>query len=482
MKNLTLFVASTLIASAALADDWADAERLFEYAEDNFPEFFRPAGADTFEWAGYLLRHYSQTQNYLGIAQGAVSVYGPSFGSGSEILSVGQISDYIALSPVVDSGQENCFDNREVIACPGSGETFGGQDAEHAGHAPNYVDHGDGTLTDSVTDLMWQRSADSDGDGDIDAADKLSYTQAQSYCEDLSLAGYDDWRLPDIKQLYSLIDFRGIDPSGYTGSDSTGLVPFIDSGFFAFSYGDTLAGERIIDAQYASSTLYAAYVDNDAEAMLFGVNFADGRIKSYGLNLFGRDKVFYVICVRGNARYGGNDFVDHGDGTISDQASGLMWARADSGQGRDWAATLDWVARQNAASYLGYDDWRLPNAKELQGLVDYRRSADSSASAAIDPLFAVSDIVNEAGVADFPAYWTSTTHRNWSQMPGMAAVYVNFGRSMGYIDGAWVDIHGAGAQRSDPKQGDPADYPSGRGPQGDAVRIANYARLLRDLD
>jgi hypothetical protein len=85
-------------------------------------------------------------------------------------------------------------------------------------------------------------------------------------------------------------------------------------------------------------------------------------------------------------------------------------------------------------------------------------------------------------VADFPAYWTSTTHRNWSQMPGMAAVYVNFGRSMGYIDGAWVDIHGAGAQRSDPKQGDPADYPSGRGPQGDAVRIANYARLLRDLD
>ena len=38
---------------------------------------------------------------------------------------------------------------------------------------------------------------------------------------------------------------------------------------------------------------------------------------------------------------------------------------------------------------------------------------------------------------------------------------------------------GAGAQRSDPKRGDPADYPRGRGPQGDAIRILNYARCVR---
>ena len=45
-----------------------------------------------------------------------------------------------------------------------------------------------------------------------------------------------------------------------------------------------------------------------------------------------------------------------------------------------------------------------------------------------------------------------------------------------------VDVHGAGAQRSDPKTGDPADYPYGHGPQGDVIRIYNYVRLVRNAD
>jgi hypothetical protein len=39
--------------------------------------------------------------------------------------------------------------------------------------------------------------------------------------------------------------------------------------------------------------------------------------------------------------------------------------------------------------------------------------------------------------------------------------------------------HGAGAQRSDPKSGDPTDWPTGHGPQGDAIRIYNYVRCTR---
>ncbi len=45
----------------------------------------------------------------------------------------------------------------------------------------------------------------------------------------------------------------------------------------------------------------------------------------------------------------------------------------------------------------------------------------------------------------------------------------------------YVDVHGAGAQRSDPKSGDPADFPHGRGPQGDVIRIFNFVRLVRTL-
>jgi hypothetical protein len=51
---------------------------------------------------------------------------------------------------------------------------------------------------------------------------------------------------------------------------------------------------------------------------------------------------------------------------------------------------------------------------------------------------------------------------------------------MGNMNGQWMDVHGAGAQRSDPKVGDTADWPQGHGPQGDAIRIENFVRLVRD--
>ena len=385
--------------------------------------------------------------------------------------------------PIVDTGQGACYDDSGVITCPAEGAAFYGQDAQYTGNTPNYTNNGDGTVTDNVTGLIWQQSADTDGDGDIDAADKMAYESANLYCENLSYAGYDDWQLPSIKQLYSLIDFSGVDPSGYEGSDTSGLVPFIDTDYFDFAYGDTNAGERIIDSQYASSTLYVA---NTGEQLLFGVNFADGRIKGYGLSLFGRDKTFYVAYIRENSSYGVNDFSDNSDGTITDNATGLMWSQDDSGSdapnGLNWEEALAYVEAQNETNYLGNSDWRLPDVKELQSILDYGRSPDTTHSAAIDPLFDATSITNEGGQTDYAFYWSSTTHANWTDNPGRAGAYVSFGRALGYLGGSWSDVHGAGAQRSDPKSGDPADWPTGHGPQGDAIRIYNAVRLVRGSD
>ena len=384
--------------------------------------------------------------------------------------------------PIVDTGQVTCYDDQEAIPCPAPGQPFYGQDAQFTGNAPSYTDNGDGTVTDNITGITWRNTADTDSDGDIDAADKLPYEAAVAYCDDLSFAGHDDWRLPSIKQLYSLILFSGTDPSGYRGSDTSGMVPFIDTGYFHFSYGDTDAGERIIDAQYASSTLY---VGSTRQQQMFGVNFADGRIKGYPLSRRGNQNAFFVTCNRGNPHYGRNEYIDNGDETISDDATGLMWARDDSGSdfpgGLDWEDALTYVADQNATRFLGYDDWRLPNVKELQSILDYSRSPETSGSAAIHPLFRATRVTNEADQSDYAHYWSSTTHINRSPHPGSAGTYVNFGRSMGNMFGNWVDIHGAGAQRSDPKAGNPDDYPQGRGPQGDAIRINNFVRLVRDI-
>jgi len=384
---------------------------------------------------------------------------------------------------VVDTGQAKCYDdNGTEITCPAAADFFFGQDAQHIGKAPSYTDNGDGTVTDNVTGLMWQQGPDTNGDGHIDAADKLSCDAAIAWLDSFDLGGYSDWRLPTIKELYSLIDFSGLDPSGYEGTDTSGLIPFIDTTYFDFAYGDTDSGERIIDAQYASSNLYVANTVNDGGVTLFGVNFADGRIKGYGLSLFGSDKTFYVIYVRGNTSYGQNNFADNDDGTITDYATGLMWSQDDSDSGLNWEGALAWVEEKNAENYLGYSDWRLPNAKELQSIVDYNRSPDTTGTAAIDPLFNATSILNEADQNDYPCYWTSTTHANWTNAPGRYGVYVAFGRAMGYMNGSWADVHGAGAQRSDPKKGDPDEFPTGHGPQGDAIRIYNYVRLVRDAD
>ncbi len=379
--------------------------------------------------------------------------------------------------PVVDTGQTTCYDSSDEIACPAAGESFYGQDAQHTGNAPAYADNGDGTVTDLVTGLMWQQSPDTDSDGDIDAADKYTYDEAVAYPDTLNaqaFAGYTDWRLPTIKETYSLIDFSGVDPSGYESTDTSGLIPFIDDDYFDFAYGDTDAGERIIDSQWASSNLYVGNTN-----MLFGVNFADGRIKGYGLTLFGQDKTFFTVCVRGDTSYGVNDFTNNGNGTVTDDATGLMWSQADSGEGLNWEEALAWVEARNAEASLGYDDWRLPNAKELQSILDYSRSPDTTSSAAIDPVFDSTSIINEADEIDYPSYWSGTTHSNWTDSAGSAGAYVSFGRAMGYMDGSWRDVHGAGAQRSDPKEGDPDDWPTGNGPQGDAIRIYNYVRMVR---
>jgi hypothetical protein len=383
-------------------------------------------------------------------------------GDGSEAIA-GLVS-----YPIVDTGQAKCYDNTLEIATPGPGQAFYGQDAQFTGNQPAYQDNGDGTVTDLNTGLMWQQ----------DPGSKKTYSEAVSGAPSCRTGGYSDWRLPSIKELYSLILFSGLDPDP-NGNNASGLIPFIDTSYFVFNYGDTNAGDRIIDAQYWSSTQYVS-TTMDGDATVFGVNFADGRIKGYPRDIgrLGGPSTKFVLYVRGSNGYGGNDFRDNGDGTVSDDATGLMWSQGDSGSGMDWEQALAWVAEKNVENYLGYSDWKLPNTKELQSIVDYSRSPDTTSSAAIDPFFTCTSITNEAGQVDYPYYWSGTTHAGMRE--GSYAAYVCFGRAMGYMNGRWMDVHGAGAQRSDPKAGNPTDWPNGHGPQGDAIRIFNYVRLVRD--
>jgi hypothetical protein len=376
---------------------------------------------------------------------------------------------------IVDTGQERCYNNSTEITKPSAGQSFYGQDANYAGNAPSYQDNGDGTVTDLVTGLMWQKSPDRNGDGIINYSDKLYFDDARGSAASFNLAGYNDWRLPTIKELYSLIMFSGAEISP-NATSTAGSVPFIDTSYFDVGYGDLGANERLIDGQVATSTIYVS-TTMGGDRTMFGVNFIDGRIKGYPADS-SIGKKYYVLYVRGNTAYGTNQFVDNGDSTITDGATGLMWMKNDNGAGILWENALSYA---EGFEYVGYTDWRLPNAKELQSIVDYTRSPATTSSAAIDPIFNCTQITNEAGQTDYPYYLSSTTFSSQSPVNGTDAVYICFGRAMGYMAqyGGWIDVHGAGAQRSDPKVGDPNQFPYGHGPQGDAIHIYNYARFVR---
>jgi hypothetical protein len=77
--------------------------------------------------------------------------------------------------------------------------------------AGNFTDNGNGTVTDNTNGLMWQKEDDNI---------KRTWSDAVSYCEGLTLAGYMDWRLPAVNELWSLKE-----PNDYTD-------PTIDETYF----------------------------------------------------------------------------------------------------------------------------------------------------------------------------------------------------------------------------------------------------------
>ena len=73
---------------------------------------------------------------------------------------------------------------------------------------------GNGTVMDHSTKLMWQKDTAGDEVGDYKP---MTWEEALAYCENLSLGGYTDWRLPTLKELRSLVDYETNNPAINTG-------------------------------------------------------------------------------------------------------------------------------------------------------------------------------------------------------------------------------------------------------------------------
>ncbi len=318
-----------------------------------------------------------------------------------------------------------------------------------------------------MTGLVWQKAP---------APGTYTWEEGGEYADKLKLGGKSDWRLPTMKELFTIADFDG---------NMRTRTPYLDVRFFDFEYPDPSTGVREMDAQFWSSNRYLGTTMRDDQSA-FGFNFADGRIKAYPIKFGGRENrpgppggardgggrpgvSKYVRCVRGKA-YGENDFKDQGDGTILDKSTGLVWVKSDSSEAMDWNTAMTYAAN---LEFAGHDDWRLPTVHELQGIVDYNRAPEAEKRSARGPAI---DEIFELTAPDSWA-WTSTTHLEHRN----GAFYVAFGKALSASiwKGQKMDAHGAGAVRSDPKSGDPAKWPNGLGPQNDEIRIYNYVRCVR---
>jgi hypothetical protein len=211
-----------------------------------------------------------------------------------------------------------------------------------------------GVVTDNVTKLIWQRDLPPSFPGctlhSSTDGDSCTLAEAKQVCEDLVLAGANDWRLPTKIELESILDYSV-------------TVPAIDQSVF----GPTATRPYWTGSTYRDSLSNLNYI----------VIFTNGGVASQGVG--GANGGAAVRCVRGGlvassmpaARYSRDSAMD----TVTDNRTGLVWqATMDSG-------SYDWTgARVYCHSLRG--TFRLPTIQELFTLVNptsFNPAIDASA-------------------------------------------------------------------------------------------------------
>ena len=182
--------------------------------------------------------------------------------------SEGEIEGYGNIVAIVTGDSSNIIEpNLGGLLKTGQTTSYvAGDDGDlEIGIAKSYTDNGDGTVTDDNTGLMWAK--DGNGAG-CNNGNTLTWAAALSYANGLDFAGYTDWRLPNIFELFSICLL-----------EVTHGAPYIDTTYFP----------NTANAYYWSSTTYPNDTDR-VLAVYFGTGYMSSRTKTSSN---------YARCVRG---------------------------------------------------------------------------------------------------------------------------------------------------------------------------------------
>jgi hypothetical protein len=299
-----------------------------------------------------------------------------------------------------------------------------------------FTDNLDGTVTDNLTGLMWLKDAnciatnypDFDNDGTAEDG-RITWQHSLDFVVGINDGtyaicggGYNDWRLPNRKELQSLTDLGNYNPALPSGH------PFseVQSDFYGYwsSTTSTYADDNSNAWRVSMYNGYVTYYNKTQNRYVWPVRGGDyPPCPSAPVAKTGQT-VSYATGDDGDLKKGVTwpvpRFTDNVDGTVTDNLTGLMWLKdanciatnypdfdndGTAGDGAvTWQHSLDFVVGINDGTYAtcggGYSDWRLPNIKELQSLLDFSE---------VNPPLPSDHLFSDVQVFD---YWSSTTRTN----------------------------------------------------------------------
>ncbi|HRI01863.1 MAG TPA: DUF1566 domain-containing protein [Saprospiraceae bacterium] len=256
---------------------------------------------------------------------------------------------------------------KTMLRLPDTGETLSytstfGEDHDYIINAPGFIMNGNGTVTDTVTGLMWQQ---------LDGGE-MSIESAIKYCDSLSLAGYTDWRLPSAHEAFSILNHQNTNPA-------------LDTKVFTKT-----SAEYWWSSDHQANDMNKIWVTNSGGGI-------GNHLKTETESAGGTKKI-HTRAVRDvhPVTMVASHFTDNRDGSITDHLTGLLWQKIPNPDSLSWEEALLYA---ESLSLAGYSDWRLPNIKELQSIND---------ESIINPSLNKSYF----GVTASNKYWSSTTLPN----------------------------------------------------------------------
>ncbi len=221
---------------------------------------------------------------------------------------------------------------------PDTGETTSytttfGEDNDYTINPPYFTINGNGTVTDTVTGLMWQQ---------IDGGE-MTIQRARNYVDTLTLAGYTDWRLPTAHESFSILNHQYANPAINTTVFTTTPA----------QYWWTIT-RQANDTSKIWVTNAGGGIGNHPESET---------VSAGGVKIFDTRAVRDINLPPTIP----NHFTDNGNGTITDNLTTLIWQKTVYTDSITWEQALTYA---DTLTLNGNTDWRLPNIKELESIND----------------------------------------------------------------------------------------------------------------